>query len=280
MNKNGTIENTVVICIFGTIVALIWFSFAYSNNAIAAKFVENVRNWQTLIGSIIASLAAVATVFVIRWQTKSEQRSRLIAERAFLRFSLENIGKYTQNLKDDFRPFVKCIDNEITNLINEAEVRGRPHSFSEVIDQSFLNWELGTEFPTSFISADLEKELRQIAETLSAAASIQPEATKAMSDMLHALQVQQARLTLLTQKPLTVKDFTSRFQELCEVMSRTDALYDFARERPHFDLADHSLVGRGGTVSVGPYVYFKRLVEEMDYHSMAIPAKRWDKGEH
>lgn len=148
MNEKSTLEHTVVICIFGTIVALIWFSFAYSNNSIAAKFVENVRDWQTLIASIIATAAAGGTVWAIFKQireTKRAEKNRInseyMKERARLAQTLSDLIHHCALVVRSLKPYLEHFNREnINTAIPHGLSPNNSPDFSYAVEQRLVDF--------------------------------------------------------------------------------------------------------------------------------------------
>jgi hypothetical protein len=114
---------TIIIALLG----LLWFSFAYSANPSAKELIGDIREWQTLIASIIALVGALITVNAIRKQIKVSEnqftelvRPRIvvkleISEAQVFVLTIENYGRYgAKNLairmNKDFYQFAEVRD--------------------------------------------------------------------------------------------------------------------------------------------------------------------------
>ncbi|MGJ8529252.1 hypothetical protein [Maritalea sp.] len=233
MKKTSSLEHTVVICFFATVVALIWFSFAYSNNATAVKFVSDLWAWQTLIGAIIAAtlalLAAGWTVNGIREQIEvsknlAEAENDLVLDQALRKFGATKLllphALATVNVYSE-----ECLEY-IDQLVELVEQKATGSSYVQL--------------PSTILTGDAPSLKKIDLTTFSKLAQLAPLTSnlpKYLAVFSCALQIQNSRLssleTELAKKEFRINDHevTTLLGNIYDIKNVAANLYEFARNQ-------------------------------------------------
>jgi hypothetical protein len=209
--------------------AMLWISYGFLLGVavtgllvlfpLMSDYQDFLKNYQTLVGSILALLGALLTVLIIAIQIVQSQdadeqrrRDRLRAARSVLPFALSQISQYAED----------CIEAILPLLPTNDQAEG------------FVN-----QPPNPVIAPKLPEDALPILKEC--IESSEPEAAKALSEIATMLQIRNSRFhALLIKIPekivstmhisvLSSYDVRRRIIDFIELQAKTSKLFDYAR---------------------------------------------------